>query len=154
MKREKTLENLRTEKAIVENSIRVAKSIPLDKPLIIHCYGYTWDTTHKTTIHRTRCAVIGITFNKSSIRCKMIAVEKDVYPFAFDHNKDIQALKFRDIIKWELLDREDLPLLVGYKFTYDELGNLLKKEPEPEIKVNKDKFFQFGKKAVIKVGKR
>lgn len=151
--RDRAIECMQNEIAVFERSIEILRKVPLKVPLLITYNGWKW--RGKCLYVEVLCAVIPFALNKSSFRCKLIAVEKDdVSPFINNHqyvtgtgmyvDREQIALKFRDILKWEKLNLGDLPLLAGYKKLYPLYAELMKhatmdKESHTFFKLNKAK---------------
>jgi hypothetical protein len=124
----------------------MVETIPQNKLLLVTYRNYFHNETPPWKNMKVACEVI--LFNLTSVRCLIYAAERISYPFQSDFDfsnnggaytrpptgpavhkdssKDLQPLKFYNIVDWELLPKEHLPLVVSYQLIYPRLTELLK----------------------------
>lgn len=110
------------------HDIKLIKDIPLNVPLKMKVRGETREY-NKWVKKTVECAAKATTFNKESVRCKMIA-SPDMYPFYPVQKQSPEgnkvAIKFSNIESYEPLKMEDLPLLMGCTLKYPLFSKYLK----------------------------
>jgi len=122
------IKRLESQKADIDRAIEIVNSIPLNVVLMITYRLFTWvpQKNRRETVEM-KIAVRGIAYNEGSLRCEMIAAERnDRHPF--NSNREIDnklPIKYTDILKWEELKSEDLPLLMGFDRQYNLLSELI-----------------------------
>jgi len=156
------IKRLESQKADIDRAIEIISSIPLNVILMITYRLSTWvpQKRHRETIEM-KIAVKGIAYNEGSLRCEMIAVERnDMYPFNSNREQENKLpIKYTNILKWEVLKSEDLPLLIGFDRQYDLFSELIsnaeiKASGKSEVPEDDDSFFKLNtySSAILKVG--
>ena len=127
MKKEKVIEyqneKLRVLKRSISHLITCPKGVPLKFKYL------SWKPVAGKYIKATQdVAAVILAYNSESFRIELIAIETDDYIHTtISNNQTTTALKFQYIEDWELIDKDDYPLFVGYKRTFPLLEKLLKR---------------------------
>jgi hypothetical protein len=126
----------------------MVETIPQNKLLLVTYRNYFHNETPPWKNMKVACEVK--LFNLTSVRCLIYAAERISYPFRSDFDfpslpnqggytrppiglavhkiasKDLQPLKFYQIVDWELLPKEHLPLIISFDLKYPRFDELLK----------------------------
>jgi hypothetical protein len=121
----------------------LVETIPQDKLLLVTYRSYFYHETPPSWKNMKVACEVKL-FNLTSVRCLIYAAERINYPFQSDFefpnpgrsytgpavhkisSKDLQPLKFYNIVGWEPLPKEHLPLVLSYQLLYPRLIELLK----------------------------
>jgi hypothetical protein len=117
----------------------IVETIPQGQLLLVTYRNYFY---HSNEWENMKVACEVKLFNLTSVRCLIYAAEFVTCPFQSDFDnvthplqqtpihkedsKDLQPLKFYNIIDWEPLPKEHLPLVLSYQLLYPRLIELLK----------------------------
>jgi hypothetical protein len=128
MKKEKLLEYYGEKLRLLKRSMSHIITCPQGVP--IKFKYFTWKHVNGKYEKGTQyIAAVIKTYNSESFRVELIAKEdaKGYFGSPKSKNPNMTVLKFQYIEDWELIDKDDLPLLVGYEQTYPLLEKLFNK---------------------------